>query len=76
MFLFEAKTKNKKVHVCKVFVIFVEKGSELLANDPLRTGSSRAGRFSKVRTSRVKAGKLLSSANLVLAQLPWKPVKF
>ena len=54
----EAKKKNKKVHVGKVFDICVEKGSELPANDPLRKF-----RFSKGTTSRMKAVKLLCLAN-------------
>ena len=37
----EAKKKNKKVHVGKVFEICVEKGSELPANDPLRKFKGR-----------------------------------
>ena len=37
----EAKKKNKKVHVGKVFEICVEKGSETPANDPLRKFKGR-----------------------------------
>ena len=37
----EAKKKNKKVHVGKVFEICVEKGNELPANDPLRKFKGR-----------------------------------
>ena len=57
----EAKKKNKKVHVGKVFEICVEKGSELPINDPY--GSLRVEPFSKGITSRMKAVKLLCLVN-------------
>ena len=73
----EAKKKNKKVHVGKVFEICVEKGSELPANDPLRKfkgitvlqgnnvkdESSEVALFSEVGSSpaTMEAGKVLDA---------------
>ena len=73
----EAKKKNKKVHVGKVFEICVEKGSELPINDPLRKfkgrtvfqgnnvkdESSEVALFSELGSSPVtlEAGKVLDA---------------
>ena len=66
----EAKKKNKKVHVGKVFEICVEKGSELPANDPLRKFKGRA--VFQGNNVKDEAVKLLYFANWDQALPPWK----